>query len=84
MPNQARFNRRRGLDEAPRIPPPWHPFMSSQRFVVYQSRHDIQVKYWPEFEKVLTAKRAAKFFQVDRRLTLMVDLQLASGIPLMQ
>jgi hypothetical protein len=58
--------------------------LAQKTFAIEQSRHDIQVKYWPEFEKILTAKRAAKFYQVDRRLTLMVDLQLASGIPLMQ
>ena len=58
--------------------------LAQKTFAIEQSRHDIQVKYWPEFEKVLTAKRAAKFYQVDRRLTLMVDLQLAAGIPLMQ
>jgi Spy/CpxP family protein refolding chaperone len=58
--------------------------LAQKMFGIEQSRHDVQVKYWPQFEKVLTAKRAAKFYQVDRRLTLMVDLQLASGIPLMQ
>jgi len=38
--------------------------------------------YWPRFEKALGAKRAAKFYQVDNRLSLMINLQLASEIPL--
>jgi hypothetical protein len=38
--------------------------------------------YWPKFEKALGAKRAAKFYQVDSRLSLMINLQLASEIPL--
>jgi hypothetical protein len=38
--------------------------------------------YWPKFQKALGAKRAAKFYQVDNRLTLMVNLQLTSEIPL--
>jgi hypothetical protein len=38
--------------------------------------------YWPKFEKALGAKRAAKFYQVDNRLSLMINLQLASEIPL--
>lgn len=38
--------------------------------------------YWPKFEKALGAKRAARFYQVDNRLTLMIDVQLASQIPL--
>ncbi len=41
-------------------------------------------KYVPMFEKVLSPRRAAKFFQVDRRLSMMVDLQLASEIPILQ
>jgi hypothetical protein len=38
--------------------------------------------YWPKFEKALGAKRAAKFYQVDNRLSMMINLQLASDIPL--
>ncbi len=38
--------------------------------------------YWPKFEKALGGKRAAKFYQVDSRLSLMINLQLASEIPL--
>lgn len=38
--------------------------------------------YWPKFEKALGSKRAARFYQVDNRLTLMINLQLASEIPL--
>lgn len=43
---------------------------------------NVRQEYWPKFEKVLGAKRAAKFFQVDNRLTLVVNLQLVSEIPL--
>ena len=38
--------------------------------------------YWPKFEKALGAKRAARFYQVDSRLSMMINLQLASEIPL--
>lgn len=41
-----------------------------------------RVAYWPKFEKALGAKRAAKFLQVDRRLNLMIDLELTSQIPI--
>ncbi len=37
---------------------------------------------WPKFEKALGAKRAARFYQVDNRLTMMINIQLASEIPL--
>jgi len=39
-------------------------------------------QYLPKFQKALGAKRAAKFYQVDNRLTLIVDVQLASEVPL--
>jgi len=50
---------------------------------------DIQVevaqtrqKYIPQVEKVLPGKKAALFFQIDRRLYELMDLQVASQVPL--
>ena len=43
---------------------------------------NVRQEYWPKFEKALGAKRAAKFYQVDNRLSLIVNMQLASAIPL--
>ena len=43
---------------------------------------NLRQSYWPKFAKALGAKRAAKFYQVDNRLTMMVNVQLASEIPL--
>jgi hypothetical protein len=40
-----------------------------------------RMKYVPMFEKVVSAKKAALWFQIDRRLSLLIDLQLASTIP---
>jgi hypothetical protein len=45
---------------------------------------NLRQEYWPKFDKALGAKRAAKFFQVDNRLSLLVNLQLASEIPLLR
>ncbi len=39
-------------------------------------------KYVPLFEKVIPGKKAALFFQIDRRLYALMDLQTASEIPL--
>ncbi len=44
----------------------------------------LRLKYMPLFQKVLTAKNTARFFQIDRRLQNVIDLQLASLIPLVQ
>jgi hypothetical protein len=50
---------------------------------------DIQVrqaqtrqKYIPLVEKVIPGKKAALFFQIDRRLYAVIDLQVSSQIPL--
>ena len=39
-------------------------------------------KFVPLFEKVLSGKKAALFFQIDRRLYALMDLQTASEVPL--
>ena len=44
----------------------------------------LRVKYFPTFEKVTDGKRAALFFQIDRMLSLMLDLQIDAQIPLIE
>ena len=44
----------------------------------------LRAKYAPIVGQVLPGKTAATFFQLDRRLQMMIDLQLASQIPLVQ
>ena len=48
------------------------------------SAAQLRLKYVPLFEKVLTAKNTARFFQIDRRLQNVVDLQIASVVPLVE
>jgi Spy/CpxP family protein refolding chaperone len=43
---------------------------------------NLREDYWPKFMKALGAKRAAKFYQVDNRISLIINLQLTSSIPL--
>jgi len=45
---------------------------------------ELRKKYFPIFRKVLPARVAATFFQVEHRLNAMIDLQLTSQLPLMQ
>ena len=57
----------------------------SKRWVeVDESVVQLRLKYIPIFRKVLSAKGTAMFFQLDRRVQMMIDLQLASSIPLIQ
>ena len=44
----------------------------------------LRVKYLPKFQDALHSKKTALFFQLDRRIGLVVDLQLASEIPLVE
>jgi hypothetical protein len=44
----------------------------------------LRLKWVPEFEKVVSPKKTAIFYQIDRRLGLMVELQLSSQIPLVK
>jgi hypothetical protein len=44
----------------------------------------LRLKYIPIFRAVLSAKGTAMFFQIDRRVQMMIDLQLASAVPLIQ
>lgn len=55
----------------------------AQRLMNIDSEYlQLREKYWPRFEQALGAKRAAKFYQVDNRLTMMINVQLAADIPL--
>ena len=42
----------------------------------------LRLKYVPVMSQILPGKKAATFFQLERRLCLMIDLQLFSQIPL--
>ncbi len=44
----------------------------------------LRQKYVPIIRKVLPGKKAATFFQLDRRISMMIDIQLTSQIPLVQ
>ena len=41
----------------------------------------LRMKYVPVFEKVISPKKTALWYQIDRRLDLLINLQLAALIP---
>jgi Spy/CpxP family protein refolding chaperone len=43
-----------------------------------------RVQWMPKFEAVLPGKKAALFYQIDRRVAQLIDLQLMSMIPLVK
>jgi hypothetical protein len=58
--------------------------LTRQLLGVDQSVAQLRMKYVPMFSKVVSGKKTALFFQLDRRLTTLIDLQLASQIPMVQ
>jgi hypothetical protein len=42
----------------------------------------LRLKYVPVFEKVISAKKTALWYQIDRHIDLMINLQLSSMIPM--
>ncbi len=44
----------------------------------------LRMKYVPIVNGVLPGVKTATFFQIDRRLTMLIDIQLASSLPLIQ
>ena len=49
---------------------------------VDQQLLELRMKYVPVFEKVISAKKTALWYQIDRHIDLMIDLQLSSMIPM--
>jgi hypothetical protein len=56
--------------------------LSQRMLQVDDDTQALRKKYLPKFEAAIGAKRAAKFYQVDNRLTMIINIQLASEIPL--
>jgi hypothetical protein len=45
---------------------------------------DLRLQYIPEFQKVISHKKTALSFQADRRVAMMISLQLAGQVPLVK
>jgi hypothetical protein len=47
-------------------------------------RHALKVQYYDRFKTVLSPKTAARFLQVENQILLIIDLQIASSLPVVQ
>jgi hypothetical protein len=56
--------------------------LTERLFQIEDDTQALRRLYFPKFQQALGGKRAAKFYQVDNRLTIFVNAQLASEIPL--
>jgi hypothetical protein len=55
--------------------------LALKSFDLESRRTDLRKKYFVDFNKALPALTVAKFFQLEHRLDLLVDLKLASELP---
>ncbi len=51
---------------------------------VLQDQIKVKKKFVSKFKKVMPAKRVARFYQVDNRLDLLLNMQIAKGVPLVE
>ena len=58
--------------------------LTRQIIGIEESVGQLRLKYVPIFSKVISGKKTALFFQLDRRLTWLVDLQVASEVSLVE
>jgi hypothetical protein len=56
--------------------------MTERLFAIEAETLALRKSYFPRFVKAIGAKRAAKFYQVDHRLSMMINLQLTTMVPL--
>jgi len=58
--------------------------LTSRSLALDEAVAQLRIKYVPIINKVLPSPKTATLFQMDRRITDLIDLQLASQIPLVQ
>ena len=58
--------------------------LSKRWLDVDSSVAQLRLKYIPKFRSALSAKGTAMFYQIDRRVQMMIDLQLSSSLPLVE
>ena len=47
-------------------------------------RHELKKKYYERFKMALSPKVAARFLQIENQLLMLIDLQIASSLPIVQ
>ena len=53
-------------------------------FDLEEKKTDLKRKYFKEFSKVMPATKAARFFQIENQLNMVLDLQVAASLPLIK
>jgi hypothetical protein len=58
--------------------------LTNRALAVEERVAQLRIKYFPVFSKVVSGSKVATFFQIERRVQALVDLQLSAQLPLVQ
>ena len=58
--------------------------LAEKTFELENKRTALKKKFFPKFSKVIPALKAARFFQIENQLNMLLDLQVASSLPLIK
>ena len=58
--------------------------LNNKSLAIDKSFTSLRQRFIPQFVKVLKGKNLARFFQIDRRIGLLIDLQIAAGVPIVE
>jgi len=58
--------------------------LAKASFDLEEKRTDLKRKYFKKFSKVMPATKAARFFQIENQLNMVLDLQVAASLPLIK
>lgn len=58
--------------------------IARKSFDLEEKRTGLKRKYFKKFSKVVPAKKAAQFFQIENQINAALDLQLAAALPLIK
>ena len=58
--------------------------LTNRALAVEKNVADLRIRYVPIFSQVIPGTKVATFFQIDRRIQSLIDIQLSSQLPLAQ
>lgn len=58
--------------------------LAAESFKLEEKKTDLKRKYFKKFKKVIPAVKAARFFQIENQLNMVLDLQVAASLPLIK
>ena len=58
--------------------------LARKTFDLEKKKTELKSKYFKRFSKVMPAKKAARFFQIENQLNTAIDLRVAASLPLIK